>query len=558
MKESSVEAPPRSRGGEPSEPVNDGTLLSAAAMRRVKEIEERSFNVKQQQQVRKRQQAADGAAESAASAARREGDACAPPSLRGDKRRALPHEDTPQDDEDGQSVLVAESERGEGAKDRSRLSSAVAGTGEDTTCSSSPRRAPVSSYGDSEPEAGAGCGASRRPALEENACSGEQASETPPPPTRQPRRGTKLLEADMDQAHGKKYAKDFPHAGQVQLHRRRKNDLHAWVEQLLRCQPLRREEVVLLCELLKDTLKSEPNCISVPTPVTVAGDIHGQFYDLLELFRVGGKPPNTSYLFLGDYVDRGFYSIEVFCLMAAFKVLYPRKMFLLRGNHESRGITQVYGFYDECARKYGDGFNSVWTALTDAFDYLPLTAAIGSECFCDHGGLSKHLMTVDAIQAIDRFQEPPQEGGMCDLLWSDPYDSSMFGSDGPQQAETTGGEVAVTAGDPLGGALDAEGWAPSSRGAGMLWGPNVTEQFLHLNGVGCICRAHQLAQEGYQWCHNDKVCTVFSAPNYCYRCGNQASLMIVNDDLERNFVKFGQAPERGEPQQVRSLPDYFL
>ncbi|RQX69929.1 putative serine/threonine-protein phosphatase 2A catalytic subunit beta isoform, partial [Toxoplasma gondii CAST] len=304
--------------------------------------------------------------------------------------------------------------------------------------------------------------------------------------------------------------------------------------------------------------KSEPNCVTVPTPVTVAGDIHGQFYDLLELFRVGGKPPNTSYLFLGDYVDRGFYSVEVFCLMAAFKVLYPRKIFLLRGNHESRGITQVYGFYDECARKYGDGFNAVWTALTEAFDYLPLTAVIGSECFCDHGGLSKHLMTIDAIQAIDRFQEPPQEGGMCDLLWSDPYDSSMFLSDLPQSDSPGDGVLAVTAGDPLGGGLDEDGWAPSSRGAGMLWGPTVTDQFLHLNGVGCICRAHQLAQDGYQWCHNDKVCTVFSAPNYCYRCGNQASLMIVNDDLERSFVKFGQAPERGEPQQVRSLPDYFL
>nr|PIL99198.1 putative serine/threonine-protein phosphatase 2A catalytic subunit beta isoform [Toxoplasma gondii COUG] len=552
MEDGGLEAPQTSLTQAPG---TKGALLSAAAMRRVEEMEDRSFNVRQQHQLRKRQQHEDNSTGLCSGTAG--ADDCAK-SPRGDKRRVPPHEAT----EGHEDRPVSGERQKTGAKARPWPGAADGSSGVGSACatgvSASPRRDSDFGACSDLPHGSTKSGSQTDDSGWEIGKSSEAVAGGSDPSVRQRRTGAKLLEIDLDQAHGKKYGMDFPHAGEVQLHRRRKNDLHAWVEQLLRCQPLRREEVLLLCELLKDTLKSEPNCVTVPTPVTVAGDIHGQFYDLLELFRVGGKPPNTSYLFLGDYVDRGFYSVEVFCLMAAFKVLYPRKIFLLRGNHESRGITQVYGFYDECARKYGDGFNAVWTALTEAFDYLPLTAVIGSECFCDHGGLSKHLMTIDAIQAIDRFQEPPQEGGMCDLLWSDPYDSSMFLSDLPQSDSPGDGVLAVTAGDPLGGGLDEDGWAPSSRGAGMLWGPTVTDQFLHLNGVGCICRAHQLAQDGYQWCHNDKVCTVFSAPNYCYRCGNQASLMIVNDDLERSFVKFGQAPERGEPQQVRSLPDYFL
>ena len=117
----------------------------------------------------------------------------------------------------------------------------------------------------------------------------------------------------------------------------------------------------------------------VKCPVTVCGDVHGQFHDLMELFRIGGRSPDTNYLFMGDYVDRGYYSVETVSLLVALKVRYKDRVTILRGNHESRQITQVYGFYDECLRKYGNA--NVWKYYTDLFDFLPLTALVeGSVC----------------------------------------------------------------------------------------------------------------------------------------------------------------------------------
>ncbi len=156
--------------------------------------------------------------------------------------------------------------------------------------------------------------------------------------------------------------------------------------------------------------------------VQICGDIHGQFYDLIELLKVGGDCPDTNYLFLGDFVDRGFYSVETFLLLLALKVgsclrvacvgvaapcnagtlvhlylqvRYPDRITLIRGNHESRQITQVYGFYDECLRKYGSV--NVWRYCTEIFDYLSLSAIIDEKIFCVHGGLSPSINTLDQV-----------------------------------------------------------------------------------------------------------------------------------------------------------------
>ena len=178
----------------------------------------------------------------------------------------------------------------------------------------------------------------------------------------------------------------------------------------------------------------------------------------------------------GDYVDRGYYSVETVTLLVALKIRYPQRITILRGNHESRQITQVYGFYDECLRKYGNA--NVWKYFTDLFDYLPLTALIDNQIFCLHGGLSPSIDTLDNIRALDRIQEVPHEGPMCDLLWSDPDDRC--------------------------------GWGISPRGAGYTFGQDISEAFNHNNGLTLVARAHQLVMEGYNWSQDRNVVTIFS------------------------------------------------
>merc|ERR1719499_1878403 len=252
----------------------------------------------------------------------------------------------------------------------------------------------------------------------------------------------------------------------------------------------------------------ESNVQRVDPPVIICGDIHGQFYDLMELFKVGGQIPDQNYLFMGDFVDRGYYSVETFLLLLALKVRHPDRIALIRGNHESRQITQVYGFYEECLRKYGSV--NVWRYCTDLFDYVSLSAVVSDQVFCVHGGLSPTINTIDQIRTIDRKQEVPHEGPMCDLLWSDPE------------------------------AL--EGWGLSPRGAGYLFGQSVVKKFLLVNKLSLIARAHQLVMEGHKYMFDEQIVTVWSAPNYCYRCGNVAATLSLNENLERNFHIFKAAP----------------
>uniref|UniRef100_A0A1I8EY73 Serine/threonine-protein phosphatase n=4 Tax=Wuchereria bancrofti TaxID=6293 RepID=A0A1I8EY73_WUCBA len=303
------------------------------------------------------------------------------------------------------------------------------------------------------------------------------------------------------------------------------NDLDRQIETLMRCECISEQEVKSLCAKAREILLQEGNVQVVDSPVTICGDIHGQFYDLMELFRVGGQVPDTNYLFLGDFVDRGFYSVETFLLLLALKVRYPDRMMLIRGNHESRQITQVYGFYDECLRKYGS--SAVWRCCTEVFDCLSLSAVIAGKVFCVHGGLSPSIQNLDQIRTIDRKQEVPHDGPMCDLLWSDPEESV--------------------------------GWGVSPRGAGYLFGSDVVKAFCQANGVDLICRAHQLVMEGYKWHFGETVLTVWSAPNYCYRCGNVAAILELDEQLNKDFTIFEAAPQenRGAPAK-KPQPDYFL
>ena len=175
----------------------------------------------------------------------------------------------------------------------------------------------------------------------------------------------------------------------------------------------------------KEVFIKEDNVQTVHAPVTICGDIHGQFYDLLELFDIGGRCPDTNYLFMGDYVDRGYQSIETLCLLLCLKIRYPTRIYLTRGNHESTEITQLYGFYDECIQKYGN--TSVWKSFTDLFNLLPLASIVDDKIFCLHGGLSPEIKTIDQIRDLDRKKDVPNTGPMCDLLWSDPEERTGWG-----------------------------------------------------------------------------------------------------------------------------------
>ena len=175
-------------------------------------------------------------------------------------------------------------------------------------------------------------------------------------------------------------------------------DIDRIIEQLRKCEFVKESEVKILCNKAKEILQEEPNVVRLNTPMTICGDIHGQLYDLIELFLIGGEEPDTTYLFLGDYVDRGNNSIETFLLLLGLKVKFTERITLIRGNHESRQITQVYGFYDECLKKYGSV--NVWKYCTEVFDVMALAALIDDKVFCVHGGLSPNLNSIDDVTII--------------------------------------------------------------------------------------------------------------------------------------------------------------
>lgn len=311
-------------------------------------------------------------------------------------------------------------------------------------------------------------------------------------------------------------------------------ELDEWLHRLRsKHEILPERQLKVACQKLKEILIEENNVHPVQLPVVICGDIHGQFFDLLELFNIGGQVPDKSYIFMGDFVDRGYNSVETFQLLLLLKIRWPASMTLLRGNHESRQITQVYGFYDECLKKYGNA--NPWKYCTELFDYLTLSAIVENSIFCVHGGLSPDIKLLDQIRTINRVQEIPHEGAFGDLVWSDPDDT--------------------------------ESWAVSPRGAGWLFGERPTRHFSRLNGLELIARAHQLVQEGYKYMFHETVAsrdaagllvTVWSAPNYCYRCGNVASILDIDDQGQRQFRIFKEVSASAAAVHPRQLVPYFL
>lgn len=286
------------------------------------------------------------------------------------------------------------------------------------------------------------------------------------------------------------------------------------IERLKRSEPLTPAEMNWLCERAEAMLSLEDNVIVVPSPVVIVGDIHGQFFDLLDMFQQVGMPPEQHFLFLGDLVDRGYNSVAVLGLILALKVRYPDRVNVLRGNHESRQLNQNYGFYDECRLKQFS-----WQNIIGVFDLLPIAAVIDDRVFCVHGGLSESARTLDQIRVLRRRQELPTEGAFSELLWSDP--------------------------NPC-----AQGFQKSDRGAGVYYGEDTVAEFLQRNNLELVVRSHQLVMEGFEKLFHDRLVTVWSAPNYTYRCGNLASVLRLDENLAQQFIVFKKSDrqEREEKQ----------
>ena len=261
-------------------------------------------------------------------------------------------------------------------------------------------------------------------------------------------------------------------------------------------------------------LRALPSLVEVAVPagtrITVCGDTHGQFFDVCNIFELAGKPSETNpFLFNGDFVDRGSWSVEVILTLFAYKCLYPDHMHLTRGNHEAKSMNLIYGFYGEVREKCGPTAVEVFR---ETFCWLPLGYVLDGKVLVLHGGLfSEDGVTLADLRAIDRCREPPDAGHMCEMMWSDPR--------------------------------PAPGREPNARGVGIAFGPDVTRDFLERNGLSLLVRSHEVKDEGYEVAHDGYCVTIFSAPNYCDQMGNKgAYITFEGGEMAPHFTQFDAVP----------------
>jgi len=295
---------------------------------------------------------------------------------------------------------------------------------------------------------------------------------------------------------------------------------------------LTEEQALFIIEEGTKVLKQEPNLLEMDAPITVCGDVHGQYYDLMKLFEVGGDPAETRYLFLGDYVDRGYFSIECVLYLWSLKIWYPNTLWLLRGNHECRHLTDYFTFKLECKHKYSE---KIYDACMDSFCALPLAAVMNKQFLCIHGGLSPELHTLDDLKSIDRFREPPTHGLMCDILWADPLEE--FG-----QEKTS--EYFIH---------------NHVRGCSYFFSYPAACNFLEKNNLLSIIRAHEAQDAGYRMYRKTRttgfpsVMTIFSAPNYLDVYNNKAAVLKYENNV-MNIRQFNCTPH---PYWLPNFMDVF-
>jgi diadenosine tetraphosphatase ApaH/serine/threonine PP2A family protein phosphatase len=293
-------------------------------------------------------------------------------------------------------------------------------------------------------------------------------------------------------------------------------NIDALIEDLQQGKHLLESQLIDIFTKLIEIMSDEDNLLLLEAPINVIGDVHGQLFDvfnMMDTIKENGLE-NNKFLFLGDFVDRGHFSIETIAYLALLKIRKPDEIFLLRGNHESPAINQMYGFFNDCVQLYGS--TAIWSLANKAFQYFPLAAIISNKYFCVHGGLSPELRFADQLYSINRVCDISETGIMADLTWSDPME-------------------------------EAKKWTKSKRGSGYIFGRNETEEFLRNNKLEMVVRSHQLANDGYEELFmkdgRPQLLTVWSAPNYCYTSGNRATFMAIDDKLEYQLIEFSSREE---------------
>ena len=270
------------------------------------------------------------------------------------------------------------------------------------------------------------------------------------------------------------------------------------------CQELniKEDECNYVIDKAYGILEKEESLLKISAPLYICGDIHGQYYDLLRVFDILKYPPQSTFLFLGDYVDRGKQSLECLLLLLCLKIKYPDKIFLLRGNHECEALNKMYGFFDECKRRLSI---KCFKKIITLFNIMPISALINENILCMHGGLSKDLQNIEQINKILRPTDIPNEGLLCDILWSDPNESLN------------------------------EDFGSNERNISVTFSKDVVKNFLEKNNLDLICRAHQVVEEGFEFFADMKLVTIFTAPNYMGEFDNNGGILEVGEDLLCKF-----------------------
>lgn len=297
-------------------------------------------------------------------------------------------------------------------------------------------------------------------------------------------------------------------------------------EYVTKSAQLSSEQISLVLDKVEIILRNEPTLLEIKPPITVCGDIHGQFHDLLHIFDLGGYPPQTNYLFLGDYVDRGFRSIETITLLFCYKILYPNNFYLLRGNHEFSEVNNRYKFSSEFQKYYHS--LDLWRRFNEVFTFLPLAAVIKKKIFCVHGGISPHLTSLKDIRNIKKPIEFTGEGLVTDLMWAES--------------------------DP-----NIDEWRVGDNGMSVCFGVTPLKRFIKKFGFKLICRGHQVANEGveFPFLPNKSFLTIFSAPQYRIVYNNKAAFVSFDKKLNYTVTTIEPGMPNLDPETAEQMKKYI-